>query len=138
MLNIANITTTPGVQMAQQIIAAAKADHSLLNWDGDTPKQDLLDNIGHYVCNWGGWHSYCVTFEDGMLRIEVRSKTDKRMEPISSDGYNGVILMEEKDYTRQEHLLTYDVRSGREIYGRLRNVGLYYPHIAELRQLLTA
>jgi hypothetical protein len=119
--------------LAKAIIAAVKNNHSILNWDGETSKQDLLDNIGNYVCEFGGWDAYHVTFKDDVLAIHVRSAIDKRVVPVN---YDGVIILEEKDFTQQEHILSYNVRYGREIYGRLSHAGLYYPHLAELNQLL--
>jgi hypothetical protein len=117
--------------IAQTIIAAAKNNHSILNWDGQTSKADLLENIRHYVSRFTGYKKLAVTFENGKLEIHAETTYTPHQE------WDSMLPPPEPmaDYT---HLLSYNVATGREIYGRLRGVGFYYPHLAELEVLLTA
>lgn len=102
-----NVTT--GAELAKMILANARNDVSFLNWDGHTPRQDLLDNIQCYVSRITGWGTLSVTYADDQLRIE----------------------------TPQQQLLVYNVRYEREVYGRCRHVGFTLQHLQELNKLLT-
>lgn len=102
------------MSLAQTIVSNARDQHTLLNWDGNNTKADLLENIRHYVSNFSGHKLLSVEFENNVLEIAAKKEDDS-----------------------VETLLTYNVQTGREIYGRLRHVGFYFPHLEELKVLMT-
>lgn len=117
--------------IAQIIVDRATSSHTILCWDGSNSKADLLENIRHYVSNHTGHQKLAVSFENGKLEIHAEilytpaQVHDSMLPPPESMP----------DYV---HLLTYHVDSGREIYGRLRHCGFYYPHLAEFKILSKA
>ncbi len=102
------------MNIAQTIIANAKSNISLLNWDGETSKADMLENIRRHIKRFNGWDRIYAEFEDGVLKIAaMNSKGDV------------------------EHLLRYNPVTGRELYGRLRHVSITYALLKELEVLPT-
>jgi len=119
------------MSLVQTILAAAKNNHSILNWDGQSCKDDILENIRHYVSRFTGYKKLAVTFENG--KLEIHAETTYTPHQV----WDSMLPAPEPlvDYV---HLLSYNVVSGRETYGRLHHVGFYYPHLAELEVLGTA
>lgn len=81
---------------------------SFLNWDHEvipTQKTDVLFHISNYVKRVTGWDTV-VTLDDNVLNIRAPEET----------------------------LLTYDIKTGREIYGRLRHVGITFNRLKELEE----
>lgn len=106
-----NTYSTPFVSLASFIHTKALQERSLLNWDHDvypTTEDDMVENIKSHVCTTCGWKQLSVTIENGVLRIA---------EPGSQ-------------------LLTYDVKNGREIYGRLRHMGFTTAHLLEMKKVV--
>lgn len=81
---------------------------TLLGWDGSTEKELVLDNLKNYIHRYCGWELLCVTVENGILEIK---------EPNSL-------------------LLSYNIKTGQEIYGRVRHMGLTGQMISELKYLI--
>ncbi len=87
---------------------------TLLNWDGDESRDDMLKNIGAVVHHHTGWPLLAVWLEGSVLHIEAMD-----------------------DHGHQEQLLVYDPTGcGREVYGRLRNVGIDVEMRRELKLLV--
>ena len=97
--------------IANAILINAKNQDSLLNWDGETTNQDLIENIKSYVLVFTGWCMAEVTFSNNQLEI------------WGSDGEDVKLL------------LVYNVKTYKEIYGRLSHVGFYRTHLEELKSL---
>jgi hypothetical protein len=117
--------------LAQSIISTAVNNRSLLCWDGSNGKEDLLANIHSYVSRFTGYKLMRVTFEGGVLKIEAL----KQRWP--HQVYDSMLPPPEP-VDDIEHLLSYDVVTGREVYGRCRHVGFYGQHYDELKALVTA
>lgn len=101
--------------IAYAVITASKNNHSILNWDGCDCFDDLIENIRSYVSSHTGWKYLSVNFENNILSIYGKSRLEDS----------------------PEYLLSYNVKTGKEIYGRLRQVGFYSIHIEELKKLLS-
>lgn len=97
--------------IANAILINANNQDSLLNWDGETSNQDLIENIKSYVLVFTGWCMVEVSFSNDQLEI------------WGSDGE--VVKL----------LLVYNVKTYKEIYGRLSHVGFYRAHLEELKSL---
>lgn len=104
MSNIANI-----------IIENAMSNRSLLNWDGETSHDDMIENIRSHVSNHTGWKYLSINFESDTLKIYAKNRPEDT----------------------PEFLLSYNVKTGREIYGRIRTVGFSLKNIDELKTLLS-
>lgn len=87
---------------------AKKLPVSLLNWDGTGGKDDVLFNLKDYVHRYTGHNLLRVRMEGDVLDVA---------EPNSQ-------------------LLKLDVRTGKEIYGRVRHLGITFEMMEELRQNL--
>lgn len=130
-MNTFNVAQSAGRSIAQTIIANAKANHSILCWDGINSKEDLIENIRHYVSNFTGHKLLSVTFENGVLEIWAKTK-------YQPSHTRDSMLPPPDAVDDQEHLLSYNVNTCREIYGRMRHCGFYGAHYEELKALLTA
>lgn len=101
------------MNIAQTFISTANNNHSILCWDGSNSKDDILENIRCYVSKFTGYKLLYVECDNNILKIAGKTE-------------NG----------RIEQLLYYDVKTEKEIYGRLSHVGFYYPHLKELKTLI--
>lgn len=118
------------MNIVQAIIANAKNNHSILPWDGSAEKDDILEIIRHYVSRFTGYKKLAVSLENGKLEIYAETVYTPHQEWDS-------MLPAPTPQRDVTHLLSYDVVTGRELYGRLHHVGFYYPHLAELETLAT-
>ena len=92
-----------------KIILAQRSNLSLLNWDGETSVDDLLENIKLRVRKATGWDKLNVSMGGGVLTIRAIDR--------------GVV----------ETLLVYNNQTGREVYGRLKQCGITASNIEELK-----
>lgn len=114
---MANTATSAGTKLAARIVESALSNTSLLNWDGVTSKEDLLENIRSYVCKHAGWKSLSVELRGSVLEIATNDP-----EPAPFGGL----------------LLVYDLATYRQVYGRPAQIGLGLEQLEELRQWLAA
>lgn len=115
--------------ITQVIIGAAKANKSLLNWDGETSKTDMLENIRSHIHSFCGWKSIRVDFTDGILTIEVEKERHDTVTDLVLDVPTAYKCVD------RETLLKYHIKHGREIIGRLRHCGITYERLMELSTL---
>lgn len=87
--------------IAKNIINEVKNTKTLLNWDGEFSVEDMIENIKSRVHTFAGWDLLSVVMDGNLLRIDAKAR----------DG-------------REEQLLVYNVANGREVYGRLTQLGL--------------
>lgn len=115
------------MSIATAIIAAAMSfgRDSVLNWDHEvcgTPVDDLKQNLIEILARYTNWAGYRVDFQGNILVVDV--------EGVSQDASTGERVL------REDMMLRYDLVTGQEYYGRLRNTGLTLMHRHELRQAL--
>ncbi len=99
------------VELANAVIANAKASVTLLNWDHavyPTPVEDLVENIRTHIAQYTGWKYTSVVFEGSVLKIETETET----------------------------LLAYNLKSGHEIYGHICYCGFTLKDIADMRRVI--
>lgn len=112
-----NTTTTEAVATITSSILEMTSlkNTSFLNWDGVTSQEDFFENIKEYVSRVTGWKLLNVEIEGTVLTI-------RRNHEI-----HGI-----------DTLLSYNIKSGHEIYGRLRHVGFTWERVKELDQWLNS
>ena len=85
----------------------------LLNWDHDvipTSQEDILANLAHYVSEYTGYMEVSVNIENNTLSVDCSS---------CSSNYR----------------LVYDIKNRKEVYGRIRSVGITLPMLETIHTL---
>lgn len=101
------------MQVAKDITEAVlmgitKLPDSFLGWDGSIDKDVIIGNFKNYVHRFCGWE---------FLSVQVKGDVIEVQEPNSC-------------------LLKYNIRTGHEIYGRTRHLGLTHSMLSELKHLI--
>lgn len=110
-IGLADSVTATASAMARAAIESAHAARreSVLNWDGTVPSRvDMLDNVRYAVSAYTGFALLRVEMHGDMLEVARRS----------ADGWTEQLLVYKMSRTPDGGI------AGREIYGRLANVGL--------------